>query len=102
MSDIHPFPTSEQRRAMEKRCRWLQKSRKILERRLAFYVRTYNQVEFDDPLGRREAMGELLNDDPSLRIPALSGLLFMERPPCGTSSTSPSSWTATSRTSRGP
>ena len=76
MSDIHPFPTPEQRRAMEKRCRWLQKSRKILERRLAFYVRTYNQVEFDDPLGRREAMGELLNDDPSLRIPALSGLLF--------------------------
>ncbi|MDO4786440.1 MAG: hypothetical protein Q4A13_05805 [Fretibacterium sp.] len=76
MSDIHPFPTPEQRRAMEKRCRWLQKSRKILERRLAFYVRTYNQVEFDDPLGRREAMGELLNNDPSLRIPALSGLVF--------------------------
>ena len=76
MSDAQPFPTPEQRQAMEKRCRWLMKTRKILELRLAFYVRSYDKVDFEDPLGRREAMGELLNDDPTLRIPALSGLVF--------------------------
>ena len=76
MSDAQPFPTPEQRQAMEKRCRWLMKTRKILELRLAFYVRSYDKVDSEDPLGRREAMGELLNDDPTLRIPALSGLVF--------------------------
>ena len=75
MSDSQPFPTPEQRHAMEKRCRWLMKTRKILELRLAFYVRSYDKVDSEDPLGRREAMGELLNDDPTLRIPALSGLV---------------------------
>ena len=76
MSDAQPFPTPEQRQAMEKRCRWLMKTRKILELRLAFYVRSYDKLDSEDPLGRREAMGELLNDDPTLRIPALSGLVF--------------------------
>ncbi len=76
MSDAQPFPTPEQRQAMEKRCRWLMKTRKILELRLAFYVRSYDKADFEDPLGRREAMGELLNNDPTLRIPALSGLVF--------------------------
>ena len=76
MSDAQPFPTPEQRQAMEKRCRWLMKTRKILELRLAFYVRSYDKVDSEDPLGRREAMGDLLNDDPTLRIPALSGLVF--------------------------
>ena len=76
MLDAQPFPTPEQRQAMEKRCRWLMKTRKILELRLAFYVRSYDKVDSEDPLGRREAMGELLNDDPTLRIPALSGLVF--------------------------
>lgn len=66
MSDSQPFPTPEQRHAMEKRCRWLMKTRKILEIRLAFYVRSYDKVDSEDPLGRREAMGELLNDDPTL------------------------------------
>ena len=75
MSDSQPFPTPEQRHAMEKRCRWLMKTRKILEIRLAFYVRSYDKVDSEDPLGRREAMGELLNDDPTLRIPTLSGLV---------------------------
>ena len=75
MLDAQPFPTPEQRQAMEKRCRWLMKTRKILELRLAFYVRSYDKVDSEDPLGRREAMGELLNDDPTLRIPALSGLV---------------------------
>ena len=75
MSDAQLFPTPEQRQAMEKRCRWLMKTRKILELRLAFYVRSYDKVDSEDPLGRREAMGELLNNDPTLRIPALSGLV---------------------------
>jgi len=35
MLDAQPFPTPEQRQAMEKRCRWLMKTRKILELRLA-------------------------------------------------------------------
>ena len=76
MSDVQPFPTSEQRRAMEKRCRWLMKTRKVLELRLAFYARRYGQTDSEDPLDRRETMGELLNEDPALRIPVLSGLVF--------------------------
>ena len=52
MSDAQPFPTPEQRQAMEKRCRWLMKTRKILELRLAFYVRSYDKVDFEDQIGR--------------------------------------------------